>query len=167
MNRWAKFSTAVVAASVVAASTVSAQSNTANINVTATVFQAINVVGTAPLAFGNVFPGVPKTVNAVDPTSGRWSATGQASAPVAMTFTLPTDLANGGNNLAIATWTGCHNATAATAGCTSFTPSGTATNAAFSGIGELFVFIGATVTPLANQAAGNYTAVATITLAYF
>ena len=165
MNRWAKLSTAVLAATVVAASNASAQS--ANINVTATVFQAITVTGTADLAFGNVFPGINKTIAVADPTSGRWSATGQASAQVALTFTLPTNLVNGGNNLPITGWTGCHYSTNVPAGCTGFTPSGTATNAAFSAGGQLFVFIGGTVQPAANQVAGNYTAVATLTLAYF
>jgi hypothetical protein len=165
MHRWAKVSTAVVAACVVAASSASAQS--ANINVTANVFQAIVVNGTAPLAFGNVFPGVDKVVAVGDATSGRWSATGQNNAPVNLTFTLPGNLSDGTNNLLIDSWTGCHDADNTPAGCTSFTPSGTATPAAFSGSGQLFVFIGATVRPTAGQVAGNYTAVATLTLAYF
>ena len=79
MNRWAKFSTALVAASVVAASSASAQS--ANINVTANVFQAITVTGFRALDFGNVFPGVNKTIANNAATSGRFDATGQAWVP--------------------------------------------------------------------------------------
>ena len=165
MHRWAKFSTALVAATVVAASSASAQS--ANINVTANVYQAITVTGALPLAFGNVFPGVNKTIAVADAGAGRWDATGQASTNVNMTFTLPTNLVNGGNNLAIGTWTGCRNGTNVVAGCTAFTPSAGATAAAFSAAGALYVFIGATVSPIAAQAAGNYTATATLTLAYF
>lgn len=165
MNRWAKFSTAVVAATVVAASSASGQS--ANINVTANVFQAITVTGANPLAFGNVFPGVNKTVAVADPGAGRWDATGQASANVNMSFTLPTNLVNGVNNLAIGTWTGCRDGDNTPAGCTAFTPSAGATAAAFSAAGLLYVWIGATVSPTAGQAAGGYTATATLTLAYF
>jgi len=165
MNRWAKFSTAVVAATVVVASSASAQS--ANINVTATVFQAITVVAGTNLAFGNVFPGVNKTIAVTDAGAGRWDATGQASQNVNMTFTLPTNLANGANNLAIATWTGCRDGDNTVAGCVAFTPSAGATAAAFGAGGVLTVWIGATVSPTAAQAAGNYTATATLTLAYF
>ena len=165
MHRWAKVSTAVLSATLIAASNASAQS--ANINVTANVFQAIAVSGTAGLDFGSVFPGVNKTVAVGDATSGRFSATGQASANVNMTFTLPGNLTSGVNNLPIGSWTGCRDADATPAGCTSFTPSAAATAAAFSAAGELFVFIGATVSPAGNQAAGSYTAVATLTLAYF
>ena len=165
MNRWAKFSTAVVAATVVAASNASAQS--ANINVTANVFQAITVTAGTNLAFGNVFPGINKTVLTTDAGAGRWDATGQASANVNMTFTLPTNLVNGGNNLAISTWTGCRDGDNTVAGCTSFTPSGSATAAVFGAGGVLTVWIGATVAPTPTQAAGAYTTTATLTLAYF
>lgn len=165
MNRWAKFSTAVVAATVVAASNASAQS--ANINVTANVFQAITVTAGTNLAFGNVFPGINKTVATADAGAGRWDATGQASQNVNMTFTLPTDLTNGGNNLAVGTWTGCRDGDNTVAGCTAFTPSGSATAAVFGAGGVLTVWIGATVAPTAAQAAGAYTATATLTLAYF
>jgi hypothetical protein len=165
MNRWAKFSTAVVAATVVAASSASAQS--ANINVTANVFQAITVAAGTNLDFGNVFPGVNKTITVTDAGAGRWDATGQATQPVNMTFTLPTNLVNGANNLAINTWTGCRDGDNTVAGCTPFTPSGSATAAAFGGGGVLTVWIGATVAPIAAQVAGAYTATATLTLAYF
>lgn len=166
MHRWAKVSTAVVAACVVAASEATAQS--ANINVTANVFQAITVTGFRALDFGNVFPGVNKTIAPAAATAGRWDATGQSSANVNMTFTLPTNLVNGGNNLPIGTWAACWDTdNNPAAGCTNFTPSAAATATTFSAGGALFVFIGATVTPAANQAAGTYTATATMTLAYF
>ena len=166
MHRWAKVSTAVVAACVVAASNASAQS--ANINVTANVFQAIAVTGFRALDFGNVFPGVAKTIAPNAATAGRFDATGQVSANVNLTFTLPTNLVSGGNNLPIGTWTGCHDTdNNPAAGCTNFTPSASASAAAFSPTGTLFVFIGGSVTPAANQAAGAYTGTATLTLAYF
>ena len=166
MHRWAKVSTAVVAACVVAASKASAQS--ANINVTANVIQAISVTGFRALDFGNVFPGVNKTIAPSAATSGRFDATGQAAANVNMTFTLPANLVSGGNNLPIGTWTGCWDTdNNPAAGCTNFTPSAAASATTFSAGGALFVFIGGTVSPAANQAAGAYTATATLTLAYF
>jgi hypothetical protein len=144
-----------------------AQVNNASITATATVQAPINVTAVANLDFQAVFPGIAKTVLATDATAGQWSVTGQTSAPVSLNFTLPTNLASGGNLMPIGTWTGNFNTTATPAG-TSFTPSGTATAATLSAdpVGALFVYIGATVTPLSNQPAGVYTAAVTLTVLY-
>jgi len=151
----------------VAATAAQAQVNSASITATATVQAPINVSAVANLDFQNVFPGVSKAVAVGDPTAGRWSVTGQTSTPVTLTFTLPTNLVSAGNQLPIGTWTGNHN-TAATPTGTSFTPSGTPTPATLSAgaVGELFVFIGATVTPAANQPGGVYQAGVTLTVVY-
>ena len=113
-----------------------AQAQSANINATAVVYQAMTVTGARALDFGNVFPGVAKSIAVAAATSGRFDLTGQASANVNLTFTLPTNLTSGANNLPIGTWTGCHAATNNTTGCTTFTPSGSATASAFSGTGR-------------------------------
>ena len=156
---------AVVAALISLATVGQAQS--ANINATATVFQAMTVTGARNLDFGNVFPGVASTIGVTAATSGRFDLTGQASGNVNLTFTLPATLTSGGNNLPIGTWDGCTNPTNTTAGCTSFTPSAAASPSAFSGAGALFVWVGATVSPAANQAAGSYLGTVTLTAAYF
>ncbi|HSR90871.1 MAG TPA: DUF4402 domain-containing protein [Gemmatimonadales bacterium] len=157
-----------VVAAVLTLGALPAKAQTANINATATVFQAITVAGNNPLTFGNVFPGVPKTVTAAGgaANSGRFDLTGQASAPVQLTFTLPGNLTSGVNNLPIGTWTGCTNPTNTQASCTAFTPSGAPSASAFSAANALFVFVGATVTPGAAQAAGNYTGTVTLTANY-
>jgi hypothetical protein len=144
---------------------VEAQVNNAAINATATVQTPINVAAAANLDFQTVLPGVAKSVAVTDPTAGRWDVTGQASAPVSLNFTLPSNLASGGNLMPIGSYTGNHNTTASPTG-TSFTPSGTPTAAALSAGGELFVYIGATVSPTTNQAAGVYTAAVTLTVLY-
>jgi hypothetical protein len=144
-----------------------AQAQSANINATATVFQAMTVTGARDLDFGNVFPGVAKAVGVAAATSGRFDLTGQASANVDLTFTLPANLTSGANNLPIGTWSGCTNGTNTTVACSAFTPSAAPTSTAFSGAGALFVWVGATVTPAGNQAAGSYTGTVTMTAAYF
>jgi hypothetical protein len=144
-----------------------AQAQSANITATATVFQAMTVTGARTLDFGNVFPGVAKTIAVAAATSGRFDLTGQSSANVNVSFTLPTNLTSGANNLPIGSWTGCTNATNTTTGCTSFTPSASTTATAFSGAGALFVWVGGTVTPGGAQAAGTYTGTVTLTAAYF
>lgn len=165
MRTFTRVSAALAAILSLSAAGASAQS--ANINATATVFQALTVTGARDLDFGNVFPGVAKSIVVSDATSGRFDLTGQASANVNVSFTLPTNLTSGANNLPIGTWTGCTNATNTTAGCTSFTPSASATPTALSGAGALFVWVGGTVSPAANQAAGAYTGTVTLTAAYF
>lgn len=144
-----------------------AQAQSANIQALATVYTPITVTGNRNLDFGNVFPGVAKTVAVGAATSGQFQLGGQASGDVNLTFALPTNLVSGANALPIGTWTGCTSPTNTTTGCTAFTPSGTATASAFSGAGALWVFVGATVTPGAAQAAGNYSGTVTLTAAYF
>jgi len=144
-----------------------ARAQSANITATATVFQAMTVTGARTLDFGNVFPGVAKAIGVAAATSGRFDLTGQNSANVNVSFTLPANLVSGANNLPIGTWTGCTNTSNATAGCTAFTPSAANTATAFSATGALFVWVGATVTPAANQAAGTYNGTVTMTAAYF
>ena len=83
-----------------------------------------------------------------------------------MTFTLPTNLTFGANNLPIGTWTGQHNATNTVPG-TAFTPSAASTLAVLAaGTGNRFVFIGATVTPAVAQVAGAYTGTVTMNVVY-
>ena len=165
MTRWAKALTAAVAAMALTASNARAQN--ANIQALANVFAAITVTAGNDLDFGNVFPGVPKTVATSDASAGTFSATGQASVPINLTFTLPADLASGGNNLPINAWTGCHDVDNTHAGCTAFVPSGAPTAAAFGAGGQIFLWIGATVTPAGNQAAGAYAATITLQIDYF
>ena len=164
MRSWIKVSAVSVAFFSLAASTAQAQSG--NIQATANVLASISVAQGRALDFGNVTPGVNKTVALTDATSGRFDATGAASAGVQITFTLPTDLVNGGNNLPIAGWTGCWNtANDASVGCAAANMGGN-TNGGFSAGGLLYVFVGATVSPGAAQATGVYSANVTMTLSY-
>ena len=144
-----------------------AQAQSASIQALATVYQPISVTGNRALDFGTVFPGVAKSIAVDAATSGQFQLGGQASGNVNLTFTLPTNLVDGTNNLPIGTWTACTSPTNTTGGCTVFTPSGTATGSGFSGAGALWVYIGATVTPGAAQTAGSYAGTVTLTAAYF
>ena len=144
----------------------SASGQSASITASASVFQPITINGARNLDFANVFPGVSKSVAISAATSGRFDITAQASQPVSLTFTLPTNLTSGANNLVVNSWTGCWNGTNTTTGCTGFTPSSTATNATVGGASTLFVFVGGTVVPTAAQVAGTYTGTVTLTVAY-
>jgi hypothetical protein len=142
-----------------------AQSQTASIIAQAVVQSPLNVTAGNNLEFGNVLPGVPKSVAATDPGAGTFRITGQSAFEVAMTYTLPTNLSDGTNDLPIGTWGGLHNGTNSTAGAVSFAPTGVATADVY-GTGDIWVFLGATVTPGVNQPAGTYTGTIQLDVAY-
>lgn len=145
-----------------------AQTNNASIQATAQVQQPINVSGARDLAFGNVFPGVNKSIPVTDPNSGRFDVTGQASANVQLTFSLPATLSDGTNSMPIATYAGHWNQTNSPVGGTGFTPSAAPTNAQLHAVtGEIYVFVGASVSPATNQPAGLYTGSLSMTVVYF
>jgi len=159
-------SIAIVAALALTGTALQAQTNNASITATASVQTPINVLGAQALGFGNVFPGVNKTVAATDLTNGgRFDVTGQASSPVTLSFTLPATLSSGANTMPIVNYTGVHALLNTQAGGIVFTPSAGATPT-LSGTGALFVWVGAQVQPATNQAAGVYTGSITMTVVY-
>ena len=75
---------------------------TGDINATANVLTPLTVGGTnSDLAFGDVFPGVNKTVLFSDATAGYWDVSGYGGAEVSLAFTLPANLMNGATPMAI------------------------------------------------------------------
>jgi len=158
--------TLAVAALVLTGTALQAQTNNASITATATVQTPINVLGAQQLSFGNAFPGVNKVVAATDlTTAGRFDVTGQASTPVTLSFTLPATLGSGANTMPIVNYSGMHALLATQVGGVAFTPSAGA-NPTLSGLGALFVWIGAQVQPATNQAAGVYTGSISMTVVY-
>jgi hypothetical protein len=146
-----------------------AQSASGNINAIARVRQPIVITPGQDLDFGIVIQGTPRTILQSDVAAGRFDATGTASANVNIDFTLPANLTSGANNLPIGTWTGCYNQTANSngAGCTAIGNMSGTTATSFGAAGNLWVFVGATVTPGGAQAVGTYNGTVTLTLTYF
>src|SRR5205085_10488564 len=137
-----KAALATLVLGLVATAAVRAQGVNGSITATATVQSPITVTGAQNLAFGNVFPGVAKTIAYSDATNGgRFSVTGQASTPVTYSFSLPVDLVSGGNNLPIGSWTGYVNTTNSTSGGSAITPSATPAGATLSAGGALYLFV--------------------------
>jgi hypothetical protein len=145
----------------------SLQAQSATIQATATVLSAITVAATSPVAFGNVTPGVNKTVAITDAGAGLFSVTKAAATSVALTFTLPATLAGpAASTMPIGTWTaGWNNTANNAAGATGFTPSAAATTVP-SGGASLWVWVGGTVSPAAAQTAGAYTGNVSIQVVY-
>lgn len=139
----------------------------ASANVTASVSQPLSVSATNGLAFGTLFPGNTKTIAVNEAGAAAFSISGAASGNVSMTFGIPSTITNGANTLTVDTWTARRNTTNSASSGTDFTPSATATQAALSGSGNLYVFVGATAHPGSSQAAGAYTGTLTLTVVYF
>jgi hypothetical protein len=164
--RFATRAVPVLVALALTGTALEAQTNNASITATASVQSPINVLGAQQLNFGNVFPGVNKTIAATDLTNaGRFDVTGQASTAVTLSFTLPATLASGGNTMPIVSYTGVHAQNNAQVGGTAFTPASGATTP-LSALGELWVWVGAQVQPATNQVAGVYTGSITMTVVY-
>jgi hypothetical protein len=164
MNLFVKGAMLTAVVAVFGATSASAQNtDNDNIDVTATVETALDVVGVTDLAFGPVFPGFGRTIAATDASSGEFLIDGGNGGGVAISLSLPTDLASGGNLLPV-TFTAAAGADRATAA--GFDPSAPHANHLSAGSGELRVFLGGQVTAAANQPAGNYSALVTLTASY-
>jgi hypothetical protein len=141
----------------------------ATVQATGTVLQPIQMSGTN-LSFGNnIFPGIDKQVTRTNTNAAQFDISGEAGKEIVANFTLPSDLTDGANNLPIV-----FNALdAAHAGistdqssATSFDPNSPLTTTLDATSGELYVWLGGTVTPDKNQPAGTYSADITLDIAY-
>jgi hypothetical protein len=165
-NRWIP-GLAIAAITMLVAAVPGRAQNNASATVTATVQQPITVTKNNDLSFGNVFPGINKSIAVTAAGAAKFTTAGQASTPVNLTFTIPATIASGGNTLTLSTWAGHHSGVDLPSGGTSFTPSGSATSATLSALGSLYVYVGATAEPTPTQAAGSYTGNMTMTVVYF
>ncbi|MEX0660578.1 MAG: DUF4402 domain-containing protein [Balneolaceae bacterium] len=144
-----------------------AQSTT--VNAEGTVLAPLEVSGTN-LNFGaEIFPGLDEAVAPTDAGAAQFDISGEAGKDIEATFTLPTEMTDGTNNLTLTfSGTDAGHATANTdqGTATEFDPNGTLTTALEATSGELFIWLGGTVEPAADQAAGTYTADITLDTVY-
>jgi hypothetical protein len=145
-----------------------AMAQSANITASAQVAQALTVSSNGNLDFGTVINGFNRTVAPADATSGGFSLLGGANAEVTLTFTLPANLAGPGGNLPISFGAGSAGwaLTNSRVGLNTFDPSTGPGPVRLDGTsGEMYVFIGGTVAPVALSA-GTYSATITLGAAY-
>lgn len=147
----------------------SARAQTATIQATATVLQPLTVNAGNNLDVGNVFPGTSVGVLPTAGTAGTFDMNGVANAEVQVSFTLPATLDDGvGNSLTIsfAATDGLWNTTNSATGATTFDPAAGFTDRLDGTSGDLFVFLGATVTAPGAAPAGAYSGDIVISAAY-
>jgi Domain of unknown function (DUF4402) len=150
------------------ATPVAAQS--ATLNATATVQQGLAPSKLQDLQFGSVFPGVDKIVQPSEASSGRFRIGGQPNAGVRFSVEVTSTLVRvGGSETMAIAWTGCHSQTNPAGTCSTFVlaePGAFEVGGTLSGLGELFVFLGGTLTVPVGQVQGEYTSLVTLSVAY-
>lgn len=153
------FAVAAIAAFAALPGGIVAQSNTAQLTATAEVLAPIDVSFVADLDFGQVLPGVPTQVLPAD--GGQFTVAGAADEDVILDFTLPASLTAGALTLPVSFDAGY----GAGAPDNTIDPS-TDPTVNLGATGGFDVFLGGTVTPAIDQAAGSYDGTVTLTVTY-
>jgi hypothetical protein len=139
------------------------------IQVTGTVAGALTVTGSSDLQFGIIIPGLARTILPSDPGAGTFLVSGQPGASVQLTFpTLPTFIGNGtpADDIPLALSLVYNTVNNATTG-TTVDPSATTPTTSLEAVsGNLYIFLGGTVTPAGAQTPGAYANTFTLQAAY-
>ena len=122
MSRMSRIRTLAVTllASALAVAPLAAQSTaSASLAVTAKVINPLSLSVTAPLDFGSVFAGTPKTITPDASNGGRFTISGEAGAAVSVTLQMPTVVtATGGATIPLSSWTYAYASSPAMVGAT-------------------------------------------------
>lgn len=145
---------------------------------TATVLTVLAVSSTAALAFGNIYQGVATTIGNGNAAAGIFTITGQGSAGIDIYMALPdyVALANGSDRMTIGFSTtdasvdslggGDPTAMVGASGWQNIDPHNFPSATVIGSGGTDNIYLGGTVTPTVDQAAGAYTADIILTVAY-
>jgi hypothetical protein len=166
MNRKGIFAALIVAGLLALAAPPAEAQESATIQALATVISSLSISGENNLQFGNVTPGVNKTVDKAEPGfAGEWYITGSPGSEITLDFTLPdslllvVDSTNGlrinFNNTDASFDDGSGGGQLAPTG--TLDPNGLGTED-LGGTGEMRVWIGGTVYPRISQTGGDYAA---------
>jgi hypothetical protein len=130
-------------------------------NVTANVTAALTITNTGALNLGNVAQGATVTITSLTAGAATFTIQGAASAGTTVTVTDPVNLTFGANNLPFTGQIPRFNTVNVQASSTAFgalTGGSTTTSVG----GQLFLWIGGSVTASGSQAAGSYTGLITV-----
>ncbi len=137
----------------------------------ATSSYAQNATVTNDLTFGDIFPGIPKSISSHTPgAAAEFTISGTAGAEITVDFTLPTYMSSSGYNMQlIFNETNCAMDSSATPdqtnpGNDNLDPWDTITYRL--GSGGLTIWLGGTVVPRLNQKNGDYDASIVLTIMY-
>jgi hypothetical protein len=173
MSRIRTLAVAALAAALTAAPLAAQSSASASLAVTGKIVNPIALAVTAPLDFGGMFVGTPKSIAPDGTGGGRFNVSGEAGAAISVTLQMPTAVSTtGGATIPLSNWSYVVGSSAALTGVTpvSFNPTaGTPISASLggtTGVGHVYFGVGATATPSAAAPGGTYSATGQITVAY-
>jgi hypothetical protein len=128
----------------------------------------LSVNGGQDLAFGMLFPGVPSHITRTDVLrSGQFQVTGAKNSSVQVTFTLPPAMLVGSRTVPMQFGAADGGvSTQATIGSTTAFDPRVPLLATLSQQGRLYLFLGGTALPGAQQPAGSYAAPVTVSVCY-
>jgi hypothetical protein len=144
---------------------------TAELTVSATVSTQLTNTVAQHLDFQTVYPGIAKSIAPNHGAAGKFLLTGGIGAQVTYSFSLVSELDHATSpaaKLSIGSWFTCNSASITASGCIPAGASGSFTANLTGGAAgnELYIFIGATVTPTNSQLDGAYSGKITLTAAY-
>lgn len=144
--------------------------NSITVQATASVAPFFTTATGTNLTFGTVTAdGTAQAVAPTDAGAAQFDIAGTPGSEITVTFTLPTQLTNGTDNIPIAfgaTDAGYATDAANQATATAHDPGTVLTTDLDATTGELYVWLGGTVTPAIGISGGSYSADITIDLAY-
>jgi hypothetical protein len=180
MNRIVSLLSLAAAFSMTLMTTAHAQS--ASVNSTATIVTPISAAATAPLAFGTISKGATATVAATNASAGALNFSGDeadnitisvpATATIATTSGAGSSMTVTINRAALRSNTtsaqGAASSMDASSGSatTGLSADGSGDGVANDGLGQLYMWIGGSVTPTATQQRGSYSGTFTVSAAY-
>ena len=144
-------------------------SDSDQIQATLTVIQAILVTGTQDLAFGTVLGGAAVTIDWQDPLAGALEIDAAPGEQIEATFTaLPAVLTRvGGTETVAITYTaGVNEVDDQSTGTEVTDPTGTGASFTMPATGQVYIWLGGSVSPAAAQAVGDYVATIELTASY-
>lgn len=156
------FSAAVLAGMLSAVPAQAQTSASADATVTLQVLAPLTLTKNSDLDLGTTTQGNNATVAATAAAAAKFTAGGEASTAITLTFPATATLANGGNNLSFAP---AMNSNAADDQAAS-TARASGDVVTLSNTGFHYFWMGGTATVAANQATGTYTGTVTVTVAY-
>lgn len=147
---------------VVASAAYGQSSDSESATISATVIAALSVSKDQNMAFGEVAQNASSSIAVTDAGAVKFTVDGEPNKNVTFTLTSPTNLTNGANNLPFADDVQYHTSDAP--GSAIALANGA--TVALNGTGDLYVYLGGTVTAAALQVTGAYTGTFTLQVDY-
>lgn len=137
-------------------------SDSESATITATVIAALSVSKDQNMAFGEVTQNASSSIAVTDAGAVKFTVDGEPNKNITFTLTSPANLTNGANNLPFADDVQYHTSDAP--GSASALANGA--TVALNGTGDLYVYLGGTVTAGALQTTGAYSGTFTLQVDY-